>query len=201
MNSKWLCFPWRSPNLDFSFVLLLSFEVSGIWKPYFHYGTGFLMSWPHVSGHFGASNHTIRWDHDQVAVNHAWELAMWRAAKQQKESEATLCHLYIHLPKSPAPLSVLSCKLHNKSLHNQGLLPACPRAEMPNRTLTEGQFVRSGLLSVWKRALCESGWAFCKRVLWLQQVTCPLCKIQRVVTIYLCNREERASLKDQLSYL
>ena len=121
-------------------------------------------------------------------------------AKEQKESEAALHHLYIHLPKSPTLLSVLSCKLHDQGLHNQGLLPPGPRAEMPSRPLTEGQFLGLHFLPAQKCALCESGWTFCKRVLWLQHVSCPLSKTQHVVTIYQCHREERASLIDQLHY-
>lgn len=149
-----------------------------------------------TGSYFGALSHTIRWDHDQAALNHAWEAAVCMAAKEQKESEAALCHIYIHLSKSPALLSILSCKLHD-----QGLLPACPMVEMPSRPLTEGQFLSSHFLPAQNRALCESGWTFCKRVLWLWHVSSPLSKTQHAVTIYLCHREERPSLIDQLHHL
>lgn len=72
---------------------------------------------------------------------------------------------------------------------------------MPSRPLTEGQLLSSHFLPAQKHAFWESGWTFCKRVLWLQHVCCPLSKTQLVVTVYVCHREERASLIDQLHYL
>lgn len=173
INSKWECFPWRSQNRDFSFVLLLSFEAVA---PESHTFTTKLAFWCHdlmfpdilVTGsYFGAFNHTILWDHDQTAHNHAWEMAVYTVAKEQKDTEAAL-----HILTSSFP-NVLLCL--------QSWSAIC---------MIKGCITRSCLVDLWqkdsfsvciffflhaqKHVLWDSGWTFKPRVPWLRHISYPL---------------------------
>lgn len=55
-EQQMIMFSMKSPNIHFSFVLLVCFEARSTCKLYSHYGIRLLISWPYIFHHF---NHRV----------------------------------------------------------------------------------------------------------------------------------------------